>query len=68
MSEFDDILAVHRPSPNVVCHRPAEQDSLTPACGAASTEPFQRFAAGYAHDRNATLCRNPACYPKGWAT
>lgn len=66
MSGSDDVLAVHRPGPGVVVHRPHAQGSYQPDCAAAATEPYQRFGAWLARKESASFCRN--CYPQGWAT
>lgn len=66
MSESDDVLAVHRPGPGVVVHKPQAQGSYQPRCGAAATEPYKRFGAWLAKKEMASPCRN--CFTHGWAT
>lgn len=65
----DDVIAAHRPRPNVLCHRPRSQNALQPACEAVNNDgDWMHFAAGYARTENAPLCHDAKCYPKGWAS
>ena len=65
MIATDDVLAAHRPSPNVMVHRPDADGSLHSACPAVNSDgEFMHFAAGYARDMHAIWC--VTCFPKGW--
>jgi hypothetical protein len=66
VSESDDVLAVHRPGPGVVVHKPHAEGSYQSHCAAAATEPYQRFGAWLARKEMASFCRS--CFPNGWAT
>ncbi|GAA0738450.1 hypothetical protein GCM10010199_61430 [Dactylosporangium roseum] len=66
MSETDDVLAVRRPGPNVIIHRPHAEGSTQTHCGAAAGSPYLRFGAWYAQRQMASPCRS--CFPQGWAT
>lgn len=66
MSETDDVLAVHRPGPNVIVHKPHAVGSYQTDCGATASEPYQRFGAWLARKEMASTCRQ--CFPHGWAT
>lgn len=69
MTASDDVIAAHRPAPNVLVHRPRNQDELQPACAAVNSDgPWMHFAAGYARSEMAPLCHESACFPQGWST
>ena len=63
---LDDVLCAHRPTLNVLAHRPCHQDSLETACGAHCTDGYQHYGAWLAIREIASPCRQPSCFPRGW--
>lgn len=69
MAETDDVIAAHRPAPNVLVHRPRALNVLQPACEAANNDgDWQRHGAWLARKENASWCHDEHCFPKGWAS